>query len=162
MLAAYSNADFAGDVSTRRSTSGVVCQYMRRPVSWLSQRQKSVALSTTEDEFMAASEGAKEIIWLSSLFSEITNLVSTPVLKMDNKSAVKLVKNPAFHKRSKHIEVRYYFVREKFEEGRLTVEHVAGDEQVADILTKSVNKNRFQMLMVWYGILEFNVPLDTV
>ena len=81
---------------------------------------------------------------------------------MDNKSAVKLVKNPAFHKRSKHIEVRYYFVREKFEEGRLTVEHVAGDEQVADILTKSVNKNRFQMLMVWYGILEFNVPLDTV
>ena len=59
MLAAYSNADFAGDVCTRRSTSGVVCQHMRRPVSWLSQRQKSVALSTTEAEFMAASEGAK-------------------------------------------------------------------------------------------------------
>jgi len=88
MLTTYSDADYAIDISTRRSTSGVVCQYMGGPVSWLGQKQKSVALSTTEAEFVAASEAAKEIIWLSRLFSEITTLTETPLLKMDNMSAV--------------------------------------------------------------------------
>jgi len=88
MLTKYSDADYAGDISTRRSTSGVVCQYMGGPVSWLSQKRKSVALSTTKAEFVAASEAAKEIIWLSRLFSEITTLTETPLLKMDNMSAV--------------------------------------------------------------------------
>ena len=152
VLTMYSDADYAGDISTRRSTSGVVCQYMGGPVSWLSQKQKSVALSTTEAEFMAASEAAKEIIWLSRLFSEITTLTETPVLKIDNMSSVKLVKNPTFHRRSKHIEVRHYFVREKFDEGRLTVEHIPGVEQVADILTKPLNKSRFQMLRDVLGV----------
>ena len=152
VLTTYSDADYAGDISTRRSTSGVVCQYMGGPVAWLSQRQKSVALSTTEAEFMAASEAAKEIIWLSRLLSEITTLVATPVLKIDNMSAVKLVKNPTFHKRSKHIEVRHYFVREKFDEGRLTVEHISGEEQIADILTKPLQKNRFEQLRDMLGV----------
>ena len=86
------------------------------------------------------------------MFSEITTLTETPVLKIDNMSAVKFVKNPTFHRRSKHIEVRHYFVREKFDEGRLTVEHIPGVEQVADILTKPLNKSRFQMLRDVLGV----------
>ena len=152
VLTTYSDADYAGDISTRRSTSGVVCQYMGGPVSWLSQKHKSVALSTTEAEFMAASKAAKEVIWLPRLLSEITTLTETPVLKIDNLSAVKLVKNLTFHRRSKHIEVRHFFVREKFDEGRLTVEHIPGVEQVADILTKPLNKSRFQMLRDILGV----------
>ena len=69
-------------------------------------------------------------------------------------SAVKLAKNQAFHKRSKHIEVRHYFVREKSIEGRLTVEHTSGNEQIADILTKSLHKNRFQVLTVMLGVTD--------
>jgi len=152
VLTTYCDADYAGDVSTRRSTSGVVCQHMGGPISWLCQRQKSVALSTTEAEFVAASEAAKEIIWLSRLFGEITHLINTPVLKVDNMSAVKLVKSPVFHKRSKHIEVRHYFVREKFNEGKLDVKHIAGQEQVADILTKPLQKTRFELLRDMLGI----------
>ena len=79
------------------TASEVVCQYMGGPISWLTQRQKSVALSTTEAEFMAASEAAKQIIWLTRLLSEITSLVAVHMLKTDNMSAVKLVKNPTFH-----------------------------------------------------------------
>ncbi len=152
VLVTFSDADYAGDISTRRSTSGVVCQYVNSAISWMSQRQKSVALSTTEAEFIAASEAAKETIWLKRLLSEVTTLVTTPVLMVDNMSAIKLVKNPVFHKRSKHIEVRHYFVREKVDEGQLVVEHVPGDSQVADILTKPLGKNRFQQLRDMLGM----------
>ncbi len=152
ILTTYSDADYAGDIKTRRSTSGIVCVYMGGAISWSSQRQRSVALSTTEAEFVAASEAAKEIIWLSRLLNEITTLVAVPVLKVDNMSALKLVKNPTFHKRSKHIEVRHYFVREKYEEGLLTVEHISGDSQVADIFTKPLQKNRFQCLRPQLGL----------
>ena len=146
LLTTYSDADYAGDTLTRRSTSGVLCLYMGGPISWLSQKQRSVALSTTEAEYMAASEATKEIIWLVRLFKEITTMTAIPLLRIDNLSAVKLVHNPVYHKRSKHIDVRYHFVREKCEEGQLLVEHVCGQEQLADILTKPLAKDRFEKL----------------
>ena len=120
--------------------------------TWSSRRQTSVALSTTEAEFVAASEAAKEIIRLTRLLNEISVLVATPVLKVDNMSALKLVKNPAFLKRTKHIEVHHYFVREKYEEGQLTLEHISGDEQVADIFTKPLMKTRFEFLRPLLGL----------
>lgn len=87
-------------------------------ISWMSQKQKSVVLSTTEAEYVAASECAKEIIWLNRLLNDITAVNDTPTLFVDNASAIKLAKNPEFHKRSKHIDVRYHFIRgEKFQEG---------------------------------------------
>jgi Reverse transcriptase (RNA-dependent DNA polymerase) len=154
VLTAYSDADFAGDAKTRRSTSGVVCVYMGGPISWMSRRQKSVALSTTEAEFVAASEASKEVVWLMRLFNEITELVSVPKLLIDNMSTVKLVKNPIFHKRSKHIEVRHFFVREKVEEGQLIVEHVPSGSQLADILTKPLCRDLFVKLRGLLGIIK--------
>jgi len=150
VLTTYSDSEYAGDIKTRRSTSGVVCQYMGGAVSRISQRQNSVALSTTEAEFIAAV--TQELIWLSRLLNEITVLTAKPILKIDNMSAVKLIRNPAFHGRSRHIEVRYYFVRDKFEEKTLTVEHVAGQKQVADVLTKPLTKCLFQMLRDMMGV----------
>jgi hypothetical protein len=155
VLTAYSDADYAGDTKTRRSTSGVVCQYMGGPISWSSQRQRSVALSTTEAELIAASEAAKEVIWLSRLLKEITT-VTTSVLYVDNLSTVKLIKNPVYHKRSKHIEVRHFFVREKVADGVLNIEHASGTEQLADILTKPLPRATFVNLRDMSNIV-FNV-----
>ena len=108
MLEAFSDADFAGDVRTRRSTSGVVAVYAGSAIAWSSQLQRSVALSTTEADFIAASGRAKELLWLKCLLGELGGKGSEVLtLHVGNASAVKLAKNPDFHKRSKHVEVRY-------------------------------------------------------
>jgi hypothetical protein len=117
-----------------------------RPITWLIQRQKCVTLSTTEAEFIAANEAAKELTWLSRLLHEITVLTEIPLLRVDNMSALKLVKNPTFHKRSKHIDVRYFFIGDKIEDGTLVIEHVASEEQIADIFTEPSTKDRFRKL----------------
>jgi len=145
-LKCYSDSDFAADSETRRSVSGMVMTYAGGAITWASKKQQSVSLSTTEAEFVAASEAAKEIVWLTRLFNEITELGEIPILQVDNQSAIKLIKNPEFHKRTKHIDVRYYFVRELYEEGKIGVEYVATQEQLADIMTKPLAKGPFQEL----------------
>ena len=96
-------------------------------MTWSSQLQWSMELSTTEAEFIAASEEAKELLWLKRLLDELGGKgIEVPTLYVDNVSAVKLAKNPEFHKRSKHVEVRYFFVRECYQDGRIGVEHTDG------------------------------------
>jgi hypothetical protein len=112
VLGAFSNADFAGDIKMRQSKSSVVAVYAGGAIAWSSQLQWSVASSTTEAEFIAASDGAKGLLWLKHLLRELGgNSSVVPTLHVDNASTVKLAKNPKSHKQSKHIEVRYYFVR---------------------------------------------------
>ena len=97
-LAGYSDADFAGDRSTRKPHTDVVCLHNTMSISWTSQRQKCVSLSNTEAEFVAASEGTKELLSLSCLLGDIANEGDLPVLHVDNMSPIQLVKNPFFHK----------------------------------------------------------------
>jgi hypothetical protein len=148
----YSNADCAGDVKTRKSTSGAVCLHMGSTVSWLSCRQKSVALSTTEAKFISASEASKEVIWLKRLWTDIAELTSVPTLFVDNMSAVKRVKNPVFHQRSKHVDVRYFYIRDRTNDGELTVEHVSSESQLADVRTKPLCRYKFVKLRDLLGI----------
>lgn len=141
----YSDADYAGDVKTRRSTSGYVFMFGKGIISWGSERQKSVALSTTESEYMAASHAIKELIWLKRLLAELSPVkMGLPTFFMDNQSAIRLVKNPEFHKRTKHIDVRYHFIREKFEDGMFDLKYVQTDEQLADVMTKALPKAKHQ------------------
>lgn len=113
-LVGFSDADYAGDCKTRRSTSGNVFVYNGGVVSWSSERQKSVALSTTESEFIAACNAVKELIWLKRLRNALVGRDDVVELNIDNQSAIRLIKNPEFHKRTKHIDVCYHFIREKF------------------------------------------------
>jgi hypothetical protein len=145
-LLCFSDADFAGEPTTRRSTTGQLIKHGDSIVAWASSRQHSVALSTTEAEYVAASEAVKTAVWLKQLLGELGHQL-VPKILIDNQSAIKLIQNPQFHKRTKHIDVRYNFVREKFEEGAITVDFTPSELQQADILTKPLPKPVFQRLL---------------
>ena len=151
-LKVYSDADYAGCSKSRRSTSGIIATFNGGAISWKSKSQRVIALSTTEAEIMAASEAAKELIWLNGIIKEVLRIDRVPTLFIDNASAVKLAKNPEFHSRTKHIHIRFLFVREKFIENALCVEHIEGKNQPADICTKSLDMNRFEMLRLKLGL----------
>jgi hypothetical protein len=111
-LYGYCDADYAGDLGNRRSTSGAVFTLHNGPVSWFSCRQSCVALSTTESEFISAAEEAKEAIWLKRFHSELGARTSAMPLRCDNQGAIALIHDPVFHQQTKHIDVRFFFVRE--------------------------------------------------
>lgn len=148
----YSDADFGGCTQTARSTTGVLVTYAGAAVSWLSQRQGSVTDSTTEAELVAASEASKEIIWLSRLLSQMSKLKEIPVLQIDNAAAVRLAENPENHRRTKHIQRKHFFVREHVTEGRLAVEQVPSEYQVADAMTKPIAAPRLRILCGKMGL----------
>lgn len=154
----YSDADYAGDVETRRSTSGYVFMFGGGVISWGSERQKSVALSTTESEYMAASHAIKELVWLGRLLAELSPIrMDAPIFYMDNQSAIRLVKNPEYHKRTKHIDVRYHFIREKFEDGMFDLKYVETNEQLADVMTKALPGAKHRHFCVAMGVMPKNV-----
>ncbi|KAG6476133.1 hypothetical protein ZIOFF_065369 [Zingiber officinale] len=136
----YSDSDLADDLDGRKSTSGMTFYFNESLVSWNSQKQKTVALSSCEAEFMAATTAACHALWLRSLTSELTGEKSKPVtLFVDNKSAITLMKNRVFHGRSKHIDTRFHFIRECVENGQIVVEFINTGEQRADVLTKALS-----------------------
>jgi hypothetical protein len=152
-LDVYSDADFGGCTSTGRSTSGVIVRYAGGAISWMSQRQPVVATSTTEAEIIAANEGAKEAIWLSRLFRGIIQFKDVPIIQVDNSAAVRLAQNPEFHRRTKHISIKHFFIREKVTEGKLGVQQISTEHQVADIMTKPLPKTRLKILCVKMGLM---------
>lgn len=109
----YSDSDLGGDVDNRRSTTGIAFFLGSNLFSWQSQKQRVVALSSCESEYMAATMAACQGIWLARLMGEIKDEeLKAAVLHVDNKSAISPSKNPVYHDRSKHIESRYHFIRE--------------------------------------------------
>lgn len=152
----YSNADFAGDVDTRRSTTGFMFKLGTGITSWASELQKSVALSTSESEYVASSQAIRELVWLRLLLDELLpNQNWAPDFFMDNESAIKLVKNPVFHKRSKHIDIRFHFIREKFSQNLFNLKYVPTNDQNADIFTKALSREKFEKFREMMGIVSF-------
>ena len=152
-LECYSDADFGGCTTTRRSTSGVVILYAGGAISWLSQKQVVVATSTTESEIVAATEATKEIVWLKRLFSDVIKLRQTPILQVDNSAAVKLAQNPEFHRRTKHIDLKYFFVREKVVDRSIEIKQISTECQVADVMTKPLDRVRFNNMCERMGLV---------
>ena len=142
-LVRYTDSDWAGCAVDWKSTSGCCFGLGSAVVSWLSRKQKSVALSSTEAEYIAASQASCEAIWLRKMLVGLFDLELRPtVIHCDNQNCIKLTENPVFHDRSKHIEIRYHFIRDWVQRGAVKLEYVSTDEQVADILTKSLPRGK--------------------
>lgn len=151
-LELYCDADYAGDIDTRRSTTGYVSILNGGAVSWSSRLQPTVAASTTEAEYMAAASAVKEALWLRNLLTDLGLSYPTISIKADSQSAIKLLKNPVFSMRSKHIDVIYHFARERVTRKDVSFSYTKTEGMVADALTKPVPKIKFDFCRSSMGI----------
>uniref|UniRef100_A0A2N9HKD0 Uncharacterized protein n=1 Tax=Fagus sylvatica TaxID=28930 RepID=A0A2N9HKD0_FAGSY len=143
-LVAYSDADWAGCPDTRRSTSGYSIYLGDNLVSWSAKKQPTISRSSCEFEYRALALTAAEILWLTHLLRDLrVSHSQPPLLLCDNKSAIFLSSNPVSHKRAKHVELDYHFLRELVLTGKLRTQYVPSHLQVADIFTKSVSRPLF-------------------
>ncbi|RWR98966.1 RxLR effector candidate protein-like protein, partial [Dinothrombium tinctorium] len=153
-LYGYVDADWAGDQSDRRSTSGFVYTICGSVISWISRKQQTVALSTTESEYIAAAAAVQESIWLRALLKELGYDQTAPtVLYEDNQSCIAITKNPKLHSRTKHIDIKYHFVREKVESGEVRFEYCESKCMLADIMTKAIPGPQFEVLRDKLGLV---------
>ena len=153
-LSAYSDADHAGDVNNRKSVSGYAVLYGNGAVIWSSKKQNCVSISSTEAEYDAASEATMDLAWVRQLLADLHKAPGGPTkLYVDNESAVKLAVNPVFHARTKHIDVRYHFIRDMVEKKQVELARVDTKDNIADSLTKPVPKAKFDMCAEGMGLV---------
>ena len=124
-------------------------------ISWMSRKQKLVALITTEVEYLAACMACCEVVWLRKLFSELfEHVMDTTVIFCNNQSGIRLSENPVFHDRSKHIDIRYHFIRDMVQRGAVRLHYIGTNEEVAYILPKPLGKIKFLTFREKLGIVE--------
>jgi len=151
-LHGYVDADWAGCIDDRRSFTGYCFILADAAISWEAKKQRTVALSSTEAEYMALSEGTKEALYLQNLLGELDLKTNPIVLFNDNQGAQELMKNPVHHTRTKHIDVRHHFVREAYEEGKIEPRYLPTEEMVADVFTKSFFGPKHNVCTEWLGV----------
>ncbi|POM75314.1 mitochondrial protein [Phytophthora palmivora] len=148
-LTAYSDADWAGNHDDRRSVSGVMLMMCGAPVVWRSTFQKTVALSSTEAEYMALSDCIKEVVWMRRLLKDIAAEQHGPtVIYEDNQGAMTLAKNVGYQARTKHIDIRYHFIREKIASSEVKLTYEESKNQLADFFTKGLSTKTLRFLLM--------------
>jgi hypothetical protein len=152
-LIGYTDSDWAKDVPTRKSVSGSVFMLAGGPVSWSSKAQTCVAQSSTEAEYVASAEAAKELIWLRYLLRDIhcPPPQATPLF-IDNRGASLLAKNPVYHNRTKHIDIRHHFIRQCVSDGLIDVKLISTSDNAADLFTKSLGRIKLQLFRSLIGL----------
>ena len=151
-LVGYIDLDFATDLDKRRSLTGYVFTIGDCAVSWKATLQPVVAQSTTEAEYMAFAEAVKETVWLKGLFAELCGVDTCINLFCDSQSAIYLTKDQMFHERTKHIDVKYHYVRDVVAKGKLTVCKISNHDNPADMMTKPVPVTKFELCSGLVGI----------
>jgi hypothetical protein len=150
---AYSDADHAGCLMDRKSTSGGVQFLGQRLVTWQCKKQHTVSQSTAEAEYVAASSCCSQVRWIQHQLHDYGLRLSKTPIYVDNEAAIAIVKNPVYHSKTKHIEVKVHFIRDCFDKGWITVEGVRSDDNLADLFTKPFETARFELLVQKLGMI---------
>jgi hypothetical protein len=152
----FVDADWARDLDHKISTSGYVFNLFGGEINWMRKRQAVAALSTIEAKYMVATHASKEVVWLQRLCSGTSLVQQVVILDCDSQSPIFLEKNLYYHSKTKHIDVQYHFVREMVEEKKVLLKKVDTLKNVADSLTKSMNREKFSWCRVKMGIVSLN------
>ena len=155
-LTAYSDSDHAGCKLDRKSTSGHIQFLGDKLVSWSSKKQNCVSTSTAEAEYVAAASCCSQVLWMRTQLSDYGFKFHRIPIYCDSKSAIAISCNPVHHSKTKHIDVRYHFIKDHVEKGDIELYFVKTDFQLADLFTKPLDVTRFNFLISKLGML--NLP----
>ena len=151
----FSDSDWAGDISDRKSTSGFVFIQAGGAISWKSSKQTCVALSTAEAEYIALAAAVQEALWLQQLETDLLNKsIEETIMFEDNQSTIALAKSQPIHGKTKHVDIRYHFTRSMVEAGKIKLKYCPTETMIADMLTKGLSIKQFKELRELAGITE--------
>ncbi|XP_070010664.1 secreted RxLR effector protein 161-like [Nicotiana sylvestris] len=153
-LVGYADSNFAGFLVDRKSTSGMPHFLGSCLVSWATKKQNSVALSTTEVEYVAATSCCAQLLWIKQQLVDFGIEVGCIPIFCDNTGAISMTKNLVHHKRTKHIDVRHHFLRDNYEKRLFSIEFYATYKQIADIFTKALSRENFERNRVELGMIK--------
>ena len=145
-LIGYSDADWGGDLDERKSTSGYAFLLNNGAISWSSKKQSCIALSTMDAEYIACSAAVQEAVWLRQFLEHLKVIVgaSNPVtIYCDSTAALSYVKDPKYHGKTKHIQIRYHFIRDIIAKKGVILKHISTSHMVADLMTKPIARDSY-------------------
>ncbi|CAN1797734.1 Retrovirus-related Pol polyprotein from transposon RE1 [Linum perenne] len=152
-LSGYSDSNYAGSLTDRKSTSST-CQFVGHSlVSWFSKKQNCIALSTAEAEYLAVGSACTQLIWMKAQLHDYRLSFSTMPIYCDNTSTINMKKNPILHSRTKHIDIRHHFIRDLILKKEVELVYITTETQLADIFTKPLHADRFSFLRRELGLL---------
>ena len=153
-LHGYVDSDWSGSTTDRKSTSGCCFSLGFGMISWFSRKQSCVALCTTEAKYVAACSASCKAVWLQKLPSDLFDLqLDVTCIFCDNQSCVKLSENPVFHDKSKHIEIKFHYIRDMVQIGVVKLQYVVMDEKIVDVLTKPLANVKFEYFRERVGVI---------
>nr|KYP69002.1 Copia protein [Cajanus cajan] len=151
----YTDSDWAGSIDDMKSTSGYAFSLGSRFFSWASKKQATIAQSTAEVEYIVAAETTSQAIWLQRILEKMSEQQDGPtIIYCDNRSTIAMTKNPVHHQRTKHIAIKYHFIKEAETTKQIQPEYCSTEDQVANIFTKALPRVKFEQLQAMLRVTE--------